>query len=499
MSAQSYAAGNKIYGFGRSNPTSGPVDPIGYRERDMQQNAMQAAIARRQPAMAPGGGNPVAGRLPPQSPIPMAGGLPPQHIASSATPTGAIVSTLHQPPAPAPAGLNMGNLFGNHPENGPMSPSNPPAAPVAQHPAPVAQHPAPVAGQPTGAVPNWIRANHPEATNIQMGDPGSRMNGVGNQGYMYGGGAQGSNLHNESYTSMPGQVPQYGIGGQFSPEAAQAHPEWGASTAPPGMYHSSTPAGYVDPAGHGMGGGIPGAQTQPGSPIVGVGAPPVPSDSHGVPGSALSAPPGAPGGAAPAPNFNSMGDPTYERSLADLAMQKGQAQRQYGDAINNLEGDVYGRQRDINTQAPQTYQDLLEHFAGRGLAHSGTYAVENGAAHDNVANQLADLSTKLNDGRNSLLSTLTGSNDNYNSRLAAEREALAQRLGSGVLGTGLGKLAGNSSSDYNKILKSIAGVGKSVSPSSFNAPGRTSTPSRTPVAKSPVRAPTKAPTLGKKR
>jgi len=416
MSVQSYAAGNKIYGFGRSNPTSGPVDPIGYRERDMLQNTMQAAIARRQPVMAPGGGNPVAGRLPPQAPMPMAGGLPPQHIVNTATPTGALVSTVHQP-APAPAG-------------------------------------------------------------------------------------------------------------------------------------------YIDPAGHGMGGGIPGVmpgQMHPGGQVsgqmpgqafggqmpgvhVGVGAPPVAGDSHGVPSHSgasmgISAPIGPPppigtsgpstgGGAGPttvgptAPNFNAMGDATYERNIADLAMQQGQAQRQYGDATNNLEGDIYGRQRDINSQAPQTYQDLLEHFAGRGMAHSGTYVTEDGTAHNNVANQLADLGTKLNDGRNSLLNTLTGANDNYNSRLAAEREALGQRLGNGVLGTGLGKLASNSSSDYNNILKSIAGVGKSISPSSFTAPGkstsaapgrgnipsRTTTPSRTVApSRTPVRTPVRAPTLGKKR
>lgn len=31
---QAYSAGNKTYGFGRSNATSGPVDKLGYRERD---------------------------------------------------------------------------------------------------------------------------------------------------------------------------------------------------------------------------------------------------------------------------------------------------------------------------------------------------------------------------------------------------------------------------------------------------------------------------------
>lgn len=40
-----YATGNKIYGLGRNNPTSGPVDPVGYRERDAR-NARRNALLR---------------------------------------------------------------------------------------------------------------------------------------------------------------------------------------------------------------------------------------------------------------------------------------------------------------------------------------------------------------------------------------------------------------------------------------------------------------------
>ncbi len=40
---QAYGVGNKIYGGGRSNPTSGPVDKSGYRERELN----KAAIKRR--------------------------------------------------------------------------------------------------------------------------------------------------------------------------------------------------------------------------------------------------------------------------------------------------------------------------------------------------------------------------------------------------------------------------------------------------------------------
>lgn len=42
-----YAAGTKLYGSGRSNPTMGPVDKLGYKERDRMQRARQNAIIKR--------------------------------------------------------------------------------------------------------------------------------------------------------------------------------------------------------------------------------------------------------------------------------------------------------------------------------------------------------------------------------------------------------------------------------------------------------------------
>lgn len=51
----SYAAGNKLYGgSGRSNPTMGPVDKLGYSERDRLQRARQNAIIARLKAMQSG-------------------------------------------------------------------------------------------------------------------------------------------------------------------------------------------------------------------------------------------------------------------------------------------------------------------------------------------------------------------------------------------------------------------------------------------------------------
>jgi hypothetical protein len=42
-----YAAGYKMYGGGRSMPTSGPVDKQGYQERDLMNRARRDALLRR--------------------------------------------------------------------------------------------------------------------------------------------------------------------------------------------------------------------------------------------------------------------------------------------------------------------------------------------------------------------------------------------------------------------------------------------------------------------
>lgn len=46
-SASPYMVGNKIYGSGRSFPTMGPVDILGYAERDAKMYARRNAMLRR--------------------------------------------------------------------------------------------------------------------------------------------------------------------------------------------------------------------------------------------------------------------------------------------------------------------------------------------------------------------------------------------------------------------------------------------------------------------
>lgn len=47
QSYNEYAAGSKVYGMGSDAPTMGRVDPLGYRQRDLQAKARRNAVLRR--------------------------------------------------------------------------------------------------------------------------------------------------------------------------------------------------------------------------------------------------------------------------------------------------------------------------------------------------------------------------------------------------------------------------------------------------------------------
>lgn len=53
-SVMPYSVGNKIYGGGRSFPTIGPVDKMGYITRDRTHAARREAVLRRLKAMQKG-------------------------------------------------------------------------------------------------------------------------------------------------------------------------------------------------------------------------------------------------------------------------------------------------------------------------------------------------------------------------------------------------------------------------------------------------------------
>lgn len=76
-----YSAGNKVYGSGRSNPTSGPVDPSGYVERSMKQDA-----SNRRSGLASAATRRLKGQMPQQGQDQQMTGGPVQAQPSQAQP-----------------------------------------------------------------------------------------------------------------------------------------------------------------------------------------------------------------------------------------------------------------------------------------------------------------------------------------------------------------------------------------------------------------------------
>ena len=91
---QAYSAGAKTYGFGRSNATSGPVDPLGYRERDAKPMTTPGAIQRRMTGGAP------APR--PAAPSPMDFSNAGQAARAAVSPTGHVSNFVSNPAIQAP-------------------------------------------------------------------------------------------------------------------------------------------------------------------------------------------------------------------------------------------------------------------------------------------------------------------------------------------------------------------------------------------------------------
>lgn len=50
VSSNPYAVGNKVYGGGRPFPTNGPVDKMGYAERDARHKARRQALLKKMQA-----------------------------------------------------------------------------------------------------------------------------------------------------------------------------------------------------------------------------------------------------------------------------------------------------------------------------------------------------------------------------------------------------------------------------------------------------------------
>jgi hypothetical protein len=390
---QAYSAGNKTYGFGRSNPTSGPVDKLGYRERNLMQNA----IARRM------GGAPSSSAAPSLSPGAQADGNPqPFHIGAGnpngitqmqPTPTGTM-----QPAPPAPSG------FGGAPNApGRMADGNPqPQHSGFDQAGTAAGFNAAMGG--AAPAPAFGPGGHPGAMTPTMAAPQQPGNDGGLGAYnLRVGQAPNKSDYSHPYAVQDGKLVAFDPNDQslrntdFDPYRDRSlyqngvyhgpgTPGYSAAAHPGvngfGQITSQIPAGYMDPAGPpGMqGGGMP-AQMANGQTM---GAPGSNPETHN---------PNNPTAGLP-------GDAQYSQFLQNQQQGQTQHNAEYIQQQHDLQVEAEKQRRGINQNAPDAYKHLLDTFAARGMAHSGRYADDLGEAHNNVAGQLSgidgDLAQKLN-------------------------------------------------------------------------------------------------------
>lgn len=558
---QAYAAGNKVYGFGRSNPTSGPVDPLGYRERDLQKmvvtKAVQSALAKKavapaaapKPAAAPAAKPAFSVGVAPTTPVtatPHPGANPyykPGMTITQAAAAASAAGNNNYQTAVAPTPAATPNAQGQYtkPVNAPSEAVAKPLTPVQQAAAPtipakpatmvppqspvqqvtsvlshnpnITPEPLRAPAQPnintqtsTGApltdaqqnsqamnlaweaangfkptsydnqfdtplvningqmVPNayyfnnhpapagidpevykWIVTNNPQASNIHTGDQQNYTGGVPGQGIVYQTPDGATHL-------MPNSVPQYGIGVNGVPADQYMPPSSGAASHNPGgglgpgmetmNPQSPNPAPSTGPVAPGNSGGTPAVQATPGVP----GVPPVAAQPDPLGGLAY--------------------DPEYAAKQALIAQHRAAAQDYLNQGKHNAQTAAYGRQRQIDQEAALRYKQLLDNYAGRGLAYSGSYGGAYGNAQNDVANQQAgvqqDLTSQLNDLQNYYNQVVTSDQTDKLGAMQQYIANLAQNAGN--LGLASGQQAASqfqlNNPNIAAILAQIMGVNR---------------------------------------
>ena len=534
---QAYSAGNKVYGFGRSNPTSGPVDKLGYRERDLMQQAIARAIAPKPVAKpAPPPPKPVA--APPKpvaaAPRPVAAPAPVVHAAS---PTGAMAPAVPAGQramtsfdAGSQAKLQSGAIVtgGDGRQfqmiNGHATDINSAAgvsglaqraantaaaqpAPVQHSVAPAVDYRAPAPQQqmasPAPAKNSWMQASQGSQAQPYMdpaGPPGMNVGGIPlysqpnapgqeDAGYDF----NGQMMYTHSGQQQGGQGPgttaeqQQLLASMSDPYLAQSYKDKALQDYQGhvnyGVADASNPNGFQNAQQEQMwnaqmassGSAGAGPITDPNNPNYHTDRDPYVKYSliadqirPGMTDQQMAALQGQYNNQHVSPEQSSQGlgfgAPGNQQAAPAYQQQTmpGFAQKQH-----DIESQTYEAQRGIQDAAPQQYQQLLEQFAGHGLAHSGRYETEYGAAHDATAQQIAALDRL----KAQQLAGLQQDNLGYNQQAQqAQQDQFMQQLQSQISGAGsLGldlQTQDPQAADYSQMLQQLmnnyGGVGSQI-------------------------------------
>lgn len=95
-------------------------------------------------------------------------------------------------------------------------------------------------------------------------------------------------------------------------------------------------------------------------------------------------------------------DPSYEGVRRAIAAKRDAANAGLNQQRTNMELEAGGQKREIDQQSPEILKQLLEGFAGRGLAYSGKYAMDMGEQQNQFAAAKSRIDQMLAGNRSAL-------------------------------------------------------------------------------------------------
>lgn len=122
----------------------------------------------------------------------------------------------------------------------------------------------------------------------------------------------------------------------------------------------------------------------------------------------------------------------FDVGAADAQQQllgrKNRFEQEFTQGQQGLERDYMLQRRSVEDALPDERRNLLENYAGRGLAYSSGYAYDTGDLEGQYANLLAELEGGKTEGLADLLRQRGMFNEDYASQLQAIQAAAARRL-----------------------------------------------------------------------
>lgn len=162
-------------------------------------------------------------------------------------------------------------------------------------------------------------------------------------------------------------------------------------------------------------------------------------------------------------------DPIASDDYEEMLAQKNAFEQQLLEQQNELERDYTLNRRETELGLAADQRDVLEGFAGRGLAYSSGYTYDRGQVDNAYANVLNSLDQDRTRGKAGFDKSRGEFETGYNRQLQMIAEAAARRAAqrAGELGLGAGERG-----TIDRRIRKIGPIDRPAPPGPFKRPGR---------------------------